>query len=98
VEAITRKRPSKRIQPLIAPPTRAVPPLQWPLSRTDIAALLFTLAILGAAWPYRHIIFTGAAIYFGLRGWLWLCRRYPLLAWFVFGFLRGLLGGRRRRW
>jgi hypothetical protein len=27
--------------------------------------------------------------------WLWLCRRHPLVAIAMFGFLRGLLGGRR---
>jgi hypothetical protein len=34
------------------------------------------------------------------RGWLWICRRHPLLGWFILGFVRGLLGsGRRgRRW
>ena len=36
--------------------------------------------------------------YLLLRGWLWICRRYPLLAWFLYCFTRGLLGGRRRRW
>ena len=27
--------------------------------------------------------------------WFWLCRRHPLIAIAIFGFLRGLLGGRR---
>jgi hypothetical protein len=29
-----------------------------------------------------------------LMAWLWLCRRYPLAAWFVLGFIRGLFGRR----
>jgi hypothetical protein len=77
-----------------------VPPFSWPLQRHDIAALLFTMAIAGAAWPYRHVIFLICAVYFLMRGWLWICRRHPLLGWFILGFVRGLLGsGRRgRRW
>jgi hypothetical protein len=31
-----------------------------------------------------------AAIGFTWVGFAWLCRRYPLVAWFVLGFLRGL--------
>ena len=68
------------------------------LETAQYAALLFTMAIAGAAWPWRHVIFLICAIYFLIRGWLWLCRRHPLVAWFVFGFVEGLLGsGRRRR-
>jgi hypothetical protein len=28
--------------------------------------------------------------------WFWLCRRFPLVVWFTAGFIRGLIGGRRR--
>jgi hypothetical protein len=35
-----------------------------------------------------------AALYLLLRAWLWLCRRYPLVAWGVLGFCRGLFGRR----
>jgi hypothetical protein len=71
-----------------------MPRFRWPLSRTDIATLLFTMALCGAAWPFGHIIFLTVRIYYGLRGWLWLCRRHPLIAWI--GFLQGLFSGRRR--
>jgi|SRR6476646_8486663 len=85
-------------QPLLPPRRCAVPPISWPPKNYDIAALLFTMAIAGAARPWRHVIFLICAIYFLIRGWLWLCRRHPLVAWFVFGFVEGLLGsGRRRR-
>ena len=30
-----------------------------------------------------------------VRGWLWLCYRYPRTMWFVLGFIRGLIGRRR---
>jgi hypothetical protein len=84
--------------PAISSPTRAVPPLAWPLKSHDVAALLLTLAVLGAAWPYRHVVFLVASCYFLLRAWLWLCRHDPLAAWFLYGFLSGLCGRRRRRW
>ncbi len=32
---------------------------------------------------------------FAIYAWLWLCRRHPYIAIFIFAFLRGLLGGRR---
>jgi hypothetical protein len=38
-------------------------------------------------WEARGLI---AAIGFTWVGFAWLCRRYPLVAWFVLGFLRGL--------
>ena len=27
-----------------------------------------------------------------LAVWIWLCRRYRVVAWFIVGFLRGLFG------
>ena len=97
-------RMSNRLVPLptkphvILPKRRAVPPLSGaPPKNHDVAAVLFTLALLGAAWPYRHVIFLMAAIWFLGRGWFWLCRNHPLVAWFTLGFIRGLLGGGRRR-
>ena len=92
-----RPAPLRTQQHAIFPKRRAVPPLSWPPKNYDVMALLFTLALLGAAWPFRHIIFLIAAGYFLLRAWFWLCRRYPYVALFIFGFLQGLLGGRRRR-
>ena len=55
---------SNRLVPLptkphvILPKRRAVPPLSGaPPKNHDVAAVLFTLALVGAAWPYRHVAF-----------------------------------------
>ena len=86
-------------QPIISPPRRAVPPLGWPPKNYDVAALIWTVAITAVLWEYRHVIFLIAMIYVLGRAWFWLCRRHPLAALFIFGFMQGLLGGRRsRRW
>jgi hypothetical protein len=83
----------------IFPRRHAVPPMQWPPKNYDVMALIATICITAVLWEYRHIIFLIAACYFLLRGWLWLCRKHPLVALVLFGFLQGLLGGgRRRRW
>ena len=82
---------------VIFPKRRAVPPIGWPPRNYDVMALIATVCITAVLWEYRHIIFLIAACWFLLRGWLWLCRRHPLVAWFLLGFLRGLFG-RRRRW
>jgi hypothetical protein len=39
-------------------------------------------------WDAHGLI---ATIGFPWWGFAWLCRRYPLVAWFILGFLRGLL-------
>jgi hypothetical protein len=45
----------------------------------------------------RGPILVIAEIAFFVMGWSWFCRRFPAI--FMFGFMRGLLGGgRRRRW
>jgi hypothetical protein len=44
-----------------------------------------------ALCPARGLI---AAIGFALWFWFWLCRRHPMVAVFVLGFVRGLLGRR----
>jgi hypothetical protein len=47
------------------------------------------------------------AAFLALRVWLYICRRYPLTAYFIFGLVGGLTGGghyhrnyyyRHRRW
>jgi hypothetical protein len=84
---------------VIFPKRRAVPPIGWPPRNYDVMALIATVCITAVLWEYRHIIFLIAACWFLLRGWLWLCRRHPLVAWFLICFLRGLFGnGRRRLW
>ncbi|MBO4228371.1 hypothetical protein GRB70_39355 [Bradyrhizobium neotropicale] len=75
---------------LLPPPVRATPPFSWPPKRYDILALLITACLAAVLWPYRHFIFLGCAIYFLGRGWFWLCRRHPMAAWFILGFVRGL--------
>ena len=67
------------------------------MTRTrTLALILAALAVLGAAlhpppsWVILVIIVVALT-----TAWLWLCRRFPLTAIFVMGFLRGLLGGRR---
>jgi hypothetical protein len=63
-----------------------------------IAAVVFIGAIAILLHPYQHAIVVSIAIYLAIRGWLWLCRAHPLIGWAAFGFLQGLLGGRRRWW
>ena len=65
---------SNRLVPLptkphvILPKRRAVPPLSGaPPKNHDVAAVLFTLALVGAAWPYRHVIFRGGDLVSGSR-------------------------------
>jgi hypothetical protein len=48
-----------------------------------------TWDLLVALWHARGLI---AAVGFALWGYFWLCRRYPLVAVFVCGFVRGLFG------
>ena len=62
-----------------------------------LAVILFAVALGGALYlqPRITILVVGAVVL--LRSWLWLCRRHPLIAIFIHGFLSGLLGGRGRR-
>lgn len=80
--------------PAVFPKRRAVPPLRWPLQRHDILALILTACACAIAWPYHKLILLVVGVAYLLRAWLWLCRTYPLVAWFVFGFVRGLLDRR----
>jgi hypothetical protein len=52
---------------------------------------------MGLFWPYHKVILLIVAVYYLGKGWLGLCRRHPLVAWFTLGFIQGLLSGRRRR-
>ena len=52
---------------------------------------IWTLLVL--VWILKVVI---VAFGFGLWGWFYLCRRWPLLGWFTVGILRGLTSGRRR--
>lgn len=92
-----RKRLRAVERPLLPPARRAVPPLRWPLSRADGAALLITMAALGALWPLRHMIILIAASFFVIRGWWLLTWRYPRTMTFVNLVLIALLSGSRRR-
>jgi hypothetical protein len=58
----------------------------------------FSFLIITAVLLYyaKMPILVIAAIVIAINVWLWLCRRYPRTMLFVFWFLRGLLGGRRR--
>ena len=57
--------------------------------------VLFGIGI-WAAWPLESSTAGFIGIVFAaLVFWFWLCARFPVVAIFFFGFLRGLLGGRR---
>ena len=66
------------------------------MSDRMLAVILFTLAAASALFvrppPWLVVI---VAVVIVLRTWLWFCRRHPLIAICIAGFLRGLLGGRR---
>jgi hypothetical protein len=69
----------------VAPPTLRN---TWPLFAFLIAA--------AALWfVFGKAVLVIAAIVFLLIGWVWFCRRWPMTALVIIGFLRGLLGGRR---
>jgi hypothetical protein len=53
---------------------------------------LIPWTVIVGRWHARGLI---AAVGFALWVWFWLCRRYPLVAVFLLGFMRGLFGGRR---
>ena len=63
-----------------------------------LALILTAVAIIAAiVYPPPSWLVWVVAIVITWKAWLWLCRHHPYVAIFVFGFLRGLLGGRRRR-
>jgi hypothetical protein len=66
--------------PAILPRRHAVPPISWPLQRHDITALILTVCAMALAWLYHKIILLVVAVYYLFRGWLYLCRRHPMVA------------------
>jgi hypothetical protein len=67
------------------------------MSDRALAAILFAVAAGAALYQYPRLMVLIVAVVLLLRAWLWLCRRHPLVAICIHGFLSGLLGGRRRR-
>ncbi len=57
------------------------------------ALLIITAVAIHYLWPFRHLIILIGIGIVALNAWLWLCRRFPRTAWFLYGFARGL-GGR----
>jgi hypothetical protein len=88
---MTRSRNSKVQQPppAIFPRRHALPPFSWPPQRHDMLALILTICACTLAWPFHKVILLLLGAAYLLRGWLWLCRKHPLLAWFCWGFVRG---------
>ena len=62
--------------------------------------LFVWLIITAVLIHYRlhYVILLIAALVVLMRGYLFLCGRFPLTMLFVTAFLRRLLGGGRRRW
>jgi hypothetical protein len=62
--------------------------------------LIYTIAKLPlTANQGLNILMLGTLVWAVFYIWLYICRRWPLAGWFLFGFISGLLGGRgRRRW
>ena len=56
----------------------------------------FTWLIVTAMVMYyaKGPVLVGAAIVLFILGWLWLCKKFPMTMWFVFGLFRGLFGRR----
>jgi hypothetical protein len=44
------------------------------------------------------ILMLGTLVWAVFYIWLYICRRWPLAGWFLFGFIGGLLGRGGRRW
>jgi hypothetical protein len=58
----------------------------------------FAVLIITAILIYlkaHYLILIMVAFIILIRCWLWFAYRFPLTAWFIFGFIRGLLGRRR---
>ena len=55
-------------------------------------------AIMAFAWNGTHSLYwviLGATVFVVGYAWVWLIRRHPMVAVFILGFLRGLLGSRQ---
>jgi hypothetical protein len=57
---------------------------------------LFVLFLFAGGFAFKLLWVIAGFIAF-MRCWVWLCFRFPLTMVFFNAFLRGLLGGRRRR-
>jgi len=57
----------------------------------------FVIITIGYATGAKLMVFC-CWCWAAIMGWLWFCDRFPRTAWFVFGFIEGLLGSNRRRW
>ena len=77
----------------LSEPTEPILLLPRPL--LDFGAVILTAIAIYFLWPFRQLFFLIGVIVIAVRFWLWICRRHPLLGWFIYGFLQGLLGGRR---
>jgi hypothetical protein len=42
-------------------------------------------------WWFGKWVLFFAGIYFLFRFWMWLAWRYPMVVWFIIGFVRGLI-------
>ena len=54
-----------------------------------VVAWAVTALLLAFLYHYRGIISLVVIITGALWGWLWLCRRFPLITSFVAGFIGG---------
>ena len=63
--------------------------------QATVLAAIAAAAIFVFMQEHQPIIVLGAVVFAVGWCWFWLCRRHPLIAIAIFGFLRGLLGGRR---
>lgn len=98
------KRKARVVTDRILPVERVAPSRQhWTdglaakIRNTNPWILFGWLAITAVVYAYAGklvLLILGVVLLW--RGWMFLCRRHPRTAWFIFWFLRGLLGGRRR--
>jgi len=64
--------------------------MHYPTFKTEWPLFVWLIA---TAIVYAYIgklVLLVAAIYFLFKGWMWLGRRHPHVAWFIIGFIRGL--------
>jgi hypothetical protein len=92
----TRERPRAGNAPKVSyagPPAAPIVPTfrnSWP----HFAFLIVTAVVMYyAKWPILVI----AALVGFFRGLFWLCDRYPRTMFVILAFVKGLMGGRRRR-
>jgi hypothetical protein len=70
----------------------------WPYRFKPDGGWLAILFLAAGGLVYKPLLLLAGFIAV-LRCWIWICFRFPMTATFIFGFMQGLLGGRRtRRW